>query len=204
MTATCTCGHPREMHEHLRRGADCGQCGRDVCPSYVPFDQRPVWRPRVALLVTAVAILAGLVLIAWWGQHEARSASTRCESTACLRKALTWQRHDRARLQHQLRLHEQTRVELAYRLALGLYHVDLRHLGYCESTNDPFSRTGQYVGITQQGDNFQARNRDMYRLLPVTDPIANVLVAARWISQHGSSEWQCRLDGSVKHGGAYS
>lgn len=168
--------------------------------------RRDVWSRGLAWLI-CMAILAVFVWCFWVGLFwtvRAVAAETRCESTACLRKALTWQRHDRARLEHQLRLHEQTRVDLAYRLAEGLYHVDLRHLGYCESTNDPYSRTGQYVGITQQGDNFQARNEDVYRLLPVTDPIANVLVAARWISQHGSSEWQCRLDGSVKHGGAYS
>lgn len=95
-------------------------------------------------------------------------------------------------------------VELGYELAEGLYHVDLRHLGYCESSNDPFARTGQYVSITQQGDNFRARNADVYRLVSIWNPIASILTAARWISMHGSSEWQCRLDGSVKHGGAYS
>lgn len=157
------------------------------------------WERRIKVAILTLALLAILVTVG-----RAYASGTRCETRGCLVAALKWQRHDRRRLEHQLRMHEQTRVELAYRLAEGLFHVDLRHLGYCESTNDPYNRTGQYVGITQQGDNFQARNEDVYRLVPVTDPIANVLVAARWIAAHGASEWQCALDGHVKHGGAYS
>lgn len=31
----CACGHSAEVHEHYRRGSDCGACGRSVCPRYV-------------------------------------------------------------------------------------------------------------------------------------------------------------------------
>jgi hypothetical protein len=32
----CRCGHPPDIHEHLRDGSDCGLCGRDTCPDYSP------------------------------------------------------------------------------------------------------------------------------------------------------------------------
>lgn len=170
---------------------------------------RPIYEPRWRWF--AAALIAGLLLWSAAGfigysmafaagpitAHGGRACRS---SVPCLKRAIRWQKRDRAHLKHQLAGKYHTDVELAYRLAIGIFHVDLRHLGYCESRNDPNNRTGQYVGITQQGNGFQARNQDVYRLLPVTNPIANVLVAARWISAHGSSEWQCRLDGSVKQG----
>jgi hypothetical protein len=32
----CSCGHPAEFHEHLRRGSDCGACGAAACAAYRP------------------------------------------------------------------------------------------------------------------------------------------------------------------------
>lgn len=32
----CRCGHPAEVHEHYRRGTDCGACGLPDCPAYSP------------------------------------------------------------------------------------------------------------------------------------------------------------------------
>lgn len=157
---------------------------------------RPLRRLTIVALVT-LSLLAAITA-------PSRAAEVRCQSVQCWKRAALWQRHDRLRMQKMLAQRLRPDVELAYRLAQGLYHVDLRRLGYCESRNDPTNRTGRYVGITQQGQDFQGRNRDVYRLVPVTNAVANVLVAARWIAAHGSSEWQCRLDGSVKHGGAYS
>ena len=48
----CVCGHARDAHEHLRRGSDCGSCGRDTCRAFaraqrtnvIPLD-RPAVRP---------------------------------------------------------------------------------------------------------------------------------------------------------------
>ncbi|NMI00261.1 hypothetical protein [Pseudonocardia acidicola] len=37
---TCTCGHERETHEHLRPGSDCGACGATVCSAYHPRSGR--------------------------------------------------------------------------------------------------------------------------------------------------------------------
>lgn len=34
----CVCGHPRDWHEHLRAGSDCGSCGTQVCARYTPGD----------------------------------------------------------------------------------------------------------------------------------------------------------------------
>lgn len=36
--AMCRCGHPADMHEHYRRGTDCGSCGIEHCPAYAPGD----------------------------------------------------------------------------------------------------------------------------------------------------------------------
>lgn len=41
----CRCGHAPELHEHYRPGADCGVCGRTVCPGY----RRPPGRITDAL-----------------------------------------------------------------------------------------------------------------------------------------------------------
>lgn len=30
----CVCRHGREVHEHWRRGTDCGICGQDRCGAY--------------------------------------------------------------------------------------------------------------------------------------------------------------------------
>jgi hypothetical protein len=30
----CRCGHPREAHEHYRRGSDCGECGAEKCGAF--------------------------------------------------------------------------------------------------------------------------------------------------------------------------
>lgn len=153
--------------------------------------------------IRAILLAAFLGLVVWGvaltiGYSLAFGATQRCQTRSCLVRAVRWQKHDRARLHRELDARVRGDVELAYRLAIGLFHVDLRRLGYCESRNDPTSYTGPYVGITQQGPNFQARNRDVYRLLPVTNALANVLVAARWIARHGAGEWTCRLDGSVR------
>lgn len=37
----CRCGHPRPVHEHYRRGSDCGICGDVVCPGWAVS---PWWR----------------------------------------------------------------------------------------------------------------------------------------------------------------
>lgn len=36
MKTRCYCGHPADLHEHLRTGSDCSQCGIGLCPAYVP------------------------------------------------------------------------------------------------------------------------------------------------------------------------
>lgn len=30
----CRCGHARAVHEHYRRGRDCGICGAENCPGF--------------------------------------------------------------------------------------------------------------------------------------------------------------------------
>lgn len=56
----CACGHPRDMHLHLREGSDCGTCGKFFCPRYWPSwsyltsskkDQRPSLRASLRTLV---------------------------------------------------------------------------------------------------------------------------------------------------------
>ena len=36
VAALCRCGHASDVHRHLRRGSDCGQCGIGACSSYRP------------------------------------------------------------------------------------------------------------------------------------------------------------------------
>jgi hypothetical protein len=168
---------------------------------------RVIARAISGVLMLAVVVLTAMAILASTGYASTRAGGGRvpaCKTIAACHRAIAWQARDRAHLRHQLAVKVGPVVQLGYELARGLYHVDLHRLGYCESTNDPYAQTGQYRGITQQGRNFMARNRDVYRLLPVTNAIANILVAARHIARYGASEWQCRLDGSVKHGGAYS
>ena len=33
-TGLCVCRHPKAVHEHWRRGSDCGICGVSVCRAY--------------------------------------------------------------------------------------------------------------------------------------------------------------------------
>ena len=33
-TGLCVCRHPKAVHEHWRRGTDCGICGVSVCRAY--------------------------------------------------------------------------------------------------------------------------------------------------------------------------
>lgn len=40
----CTCGHPKEAHEHYRKGTDCGACGAGACSAYQPAEQPGFWR----------------------------------------------------------------------------------------------------------------------------------------------------------------
>lgn len=30
----CVCSHSWDVHDHLRRGTDCGMCGRQTCEAY--------------------------------------------------------------------------------------------------------------------------------------------------------------------------
>ena len=60
VNALCRCGHTRTVHQHYRRGDDCGICG-DTCPTY----RRP-------------SLLAGLVH--WFAPvREARTRADRAE-----------------------------------------------------------------------------------------------------------------------------
>lgn len=34
LSGICRCGHPREAHEHYRRGSDCGVCGAVRCGGF--------------------------------------------------------------------------------------------------------------------------------------------------------------------------
>lgn len=43
---TCLCGHPAEMHDHLRRGSDCGACGAAGCAAYQARGGRFRWLLR--------------------------------------------------------------------------------------------------------------------------------------------------------------
>ncbi|MDN5914081.1 MAG: hypothetical protein L0I76_03025 [Pseudonocardia sp.] len=36
----CRCGHADEVHEHYRRGTDCGVCGPERCRSFRPTGRR--------------------------------------------------------------------------------------------------------------------------------------------------------------------
>ncbi len=155
----------------------------------------------------AAAALAGLAfwLAAGFIVYSIAQGASKCASVRSCRtelahkqQALRWQKQARRRVQKQLAIKVQPQVELGYALAQGLYHVDLRRLGYCESNNNPLARTGQFISITQQGVSFRARNTDVYRLVSPWNPLASILVAARHIARYGAGEWECALDGSVK------
>lgn len=38
-TAMCTCGHPREAHEHFRRGTECSICDIRACSAFAAVAQ---------------------------------------------------------------------------------------------------------------------------------------------------------------------
>ena len=46
----CRCGHPQDLHTHLRDGDDCGRCGKPTCPGYRPPNR---WRRYLLRLRTA-------------------------------------------------------------------------------------------------------------------------------------------------------
>lgn len=61
----CTCGHPREMHEHYRAGSDCGRCGFDGCARF----HRMSWWSRRTSVPVPDAPVADLTEYA---RHKAR------------------------------------------------------------------------------------------------------------------------------------
>lgn len=46
---TCRCGHAASLHEHYRRGDDCGVCGASVCPRFRRQRAEPLHRLRSML-----------------------------------------------------------------------------------------------------------------------------------------------------------
>lgn len=39
----CRCGHPREAHEHYRRGTDCATCPTGACTRFRPHRSGTRW-----------------------------------------------------------------------------------------------------------------------------------------------------------------
>jgi hypothetical protein len=79
-------------------------------------------------------------------------------------------------------------VDYAYRLAAAVYHVSywqLRTVGGCESTHNPFATNGRYRGVMQLG-------WTPFGIFSPFDPVANVLSAASVVQREGWRQWSCR------------
>jgi len=116
-----------------------------------------------------------------------------CMSVSACRRALTWQRRDRARLRHQLavRFHRDSSfaIDLAAR-AFGISEATMRRVSFCESRFDPFATNGQYRGLFQIGPRI---NSTPFAGLNPYDPLVNALAAGAIVRQDGGSwrEWSC-------------
>ena len=58
MTGPCWCGHPHDVHRHLRPGTDCSQCR---CPEYL--SRRSVTWLQVGFALLMLVLAAGVVAI---------------------------------------------------------------------------------------------------------------------------------------------
>lgn len=154
-------------------------------------------------------VLAALIVAACFGADAVAKPTPAkggrvapCRSVPCFRKALAWQRHDRAKLRHQLavRWHPSvvTAIELASRVS-GVSFSRLWTISGCESTHDPLNVLGQYEGLFQLGA-YHRSLPDIRGLNPF-DPYVNAMHAALFIAHNGEGQWSCRSDGSVHAGG---
>lgn len=132
----------------------------------------------------------------YWGAREAASATKHCESTQCLKRAILWQRHDRARLRHRLAVRYHRDAAYAIRIAsaaFGLSVRDMRTIAQCESGMglQTTAEAGSGAsGIFQFLPSTFARTP--FAAFDVFDPIANSLAAAWLVTKdHGWREWSC-------------
>ena len=120
-----------------------------------------------------------------------------CRTIPCYRKAIAWQRHDRAHLRHQLSVHWRRDATYAIRLASSAFHVpvtDMRSVAWCESrmgaqtTAEPSSGASglyQFLPSTWAHTPFATFN--------VFDPLPNALAAAQIVAHDGGwRQWTCR------------
>lgn len=103
--------------------------------------RRDVWSRAVAYVICTL-VLALFVWCFWVGFFwtvKAIAAPERCASTACLERAVAWQKHDKARLQRQLAVHWEPTIDYACRLGRVVYGVPVAHCKRvirCESENN--------------------------------------------------------------------
>lgn len=149
------------------------------------------WERRIKVAILTLALLAILVTVG-----RAYASGTRCESTVCLRAAVTWQKGENARLRHELARKTNRDAGYAVRLAAAAYNLperDMRTIARCES--------GMGVQKTAEAGSGAS---GLFQFLPSTfartpfahfsvfDPVANAL-AAGWLvtKDHGWREWSC-------------
>lgn len=122
-------------------------------------------------------------------------AATQCRTVKTCHAALRWQKHDRAKLHHQLAKRYHESVDTAFRIAevvYGMPRSKARVIGMCESNLNPLAyNSATASGVMQLlASTFR---RTPYAGLPIFSPVVNIL-SAGWLWKHdGSSfrEWSC-------------
>ena len=168
------------------------------------MNTRPLmsWRPLLAaLFLSAIMLAAILIVLAFCGVSIAAGpikahGGRACRTIPCYRKAIAWQRHDRAHLRHQLAVHWRRDATYAIRLASAAFHVpiaDMRSVAWCESrmgaqtTAEASSGAAglfQFLPSTWQHTPYSTFN--------VFDPLPNALAAAQIVAHDGSwAQWTC-------------
>jgi hypothetical protein len=164
-------------------------------------------------LVAVVAITLAVLTVT-----ARASKPTRCSTVGECRRAVEWQRDERARLAAAVAWQREQRVELARRrwrvpvaedaitLAALVTHQSewgLRRLLGCESTGDrtghrfnPSATNGRYLGLGQLGGHHLAD--PIIRRLGWDNAYASAMHVARYIAAHGESEWQCTTSGGLR------
>ena len=189
MTRPCICQHDADLHDHYRKGGDCGAC---QCNAY----EAPV-RGIIVDGLLFVALLAAVVFIvvSCW-QASGYAATRHCETRACMRRALVWQRHENQTLRRQLRAHwEPTRQTLICPIAtaFGVSCAEARRGNRCESNTDRIvSNSSSHVGWFQESSTFMSDNRLPFSNRQRWNPVVNVLAAILVVRHEGWRQWSCK------------
>lgn len=150
-----------------------------------------------------IACIAGVLLAGWYTARAIAKPHTRCQTLARCHHDLAWQKHDRAKLHHQLARRYQTSVETAFQVAevvYGMPHAEARRVGTCESGLNPLERNSvTATGVMQELDS-TFRHTPFGRItipgLPIAsfDAFVNIMAAGYIWHRDGGSwrEWVCQ------------